>query len=634
MSDNRTSGIRSSVTALVERAGSGALLTPLGLGRATTKPNESDSREVAQLLESSSLREAIEQLARESGQDAQEVLADAAGYLRELSATHVEFVTTLWQRFSKWMLRGYDTVLDEDHLEELRRLDRDHSLIFLISHRSYLDEFAFPPALLEAGLAPCYGLAGANLDFFPLGNIAKRTGIVHIRRATQGSPVYRMALRYFVGQLVHNRANLIWSIEGGRSRTGKLRPPRYGLLRYVADAVEATNAPEAMIVPVSIGYDQLPMHEVTRMTDEARGRDKQQENLRWLIGYARALRHSLGRVYVDFGKPLRLQDRLNELRSQDESQRFAVERIALEVCHRINRATPVTPTAAVCVAVLSVNRALTLDEVHGTVEPLATYLQRRGYRVAGDADLTNPSTLRAALRNLVHAGVLASYSEGAQPVWEVRTDQHLVAAVYRNSAVHVLLGRAITELALLSLAHSHTDLKRTAWDEALRLRELLKFDFFFAQRDEFADELYAELEILADTGGSESQEITIANAHAWLHRANPLVAHLVLRPFIDSYRIVADQLADLDTSTDLDDATFIDHCLKVGTQWAMQRRLHSDESVSAEMFRTALKLCHHRDLIRSDTPDLADRRQAFANELAQVADNIAEIAQLSSRRDA
>ena len=56
------------------------------------------------------------------------------------------------------------------------------------------------------------------------------------RRATSDIPVYRLALRSYMGELVANKANLGWSIEGGRTRTGKLRPPRYGLLRYVADA--------------------------------------------------------------------------------------------------------------------------------------------------------------------------------------------------------------------------------------------------------------------------------------------------------------------------------------------------------------------------------------------------------------
>ena len=43
-------------------------------------------------------------------------------------------------------------------------------------------------------------------------------------------------LRQFVGYIVQKRFNLSWSIEGTRSRTGKMLPPKLGLLSYVADA--------------------------------------------------------------------------------------------------------------------------------------------------------------------------------------------------------------------------------------------------------------------------------------------------------------------------------------------------------------------------------------------------------------
>ena len=121
-----------------------------------------------------------------------------------------------------------------------------------------------------------------NLDFFLLGTLARRNRIVHVRRASSDMPVYRMAQRALVGRLVTSGHNLVWSIEGGRSRTGKLRPPRYGLLRYVTDAISAAHADDALIVPVSIMYDQLPVHEVELMISESRGGSKQPENIKWL----------------------------------------------------------------------------------------------------------------------------------------------------------------------------------------------------------------------------------------------------------------------------------------------------------------------------------------------------------------
>jgi glycerol-3-phosphate O-acyltransferase len=213
-----------------------------------------DTPEVAAVRSDPAFLAGIDELATELDRTPADVLAEASEGLREMAARHDPWVGDAWARLGRWMLRGYDVVPDQEGLDRLRELDREHSLIFLISHRSYLDEWAFPAALDAAGISPCFGLAGANLDFFPLGTVARRTGIVHVRRATTGTPVYRLALRRFVGRLVGDGSNLIWSIEGGRSRTGKLRPPRYGLLRYVADAVEAADGSPVTCAVSAVGW--------------------------------------------------------------------------------------------------------------------------------------------------------------------------------------------------------------------------------------------------------------------------------------------------------------------------------------------------------------------------------------------
>jgi glycerol-3-phosphate O-acyltransferase len=621
--------VRDGAAALLGRTPAKGLLRRASLLPPPGSPMPSDTREVTQLLSSEAFQGAVSELAGGLGVSPEDALAEAAGYLREMSATHQPKVSEAWQRFGGWLSRGYDVLVDDDGLAELRRLDRKHSLVFLISHRSYLDEFVLPPVLQNGDLSPLYGMAGANLNFFPLGTVARRTGIVHVRRSTSDIPIYRLALRSFMGQLVANRSNLCWSIEGGRTRTGKLRPPRYGLLRYVADAVEELPGADPLLVPVSMMYDQLPVHEVGRMASEARGQGKEPEDVRWLVNYARGLRERLGRVYLDFGTPLPLRQRLAELRA-DAVTENQVERVALDVCHRINAATPVTPTAAVCIALLAADRALTLDQVLDTVRPLADYVSGRGWPVAGAANLTDRSTLRWALRELVRSGVLTSYSGGAETVWGIGAEQHLIAATYRNSAIHVLLVRAIAELALLAVAESESAPRegapKTAFDEALRLRELLKFDFFFAQREQFGQELAAEIDILAGPDASNGLAVTPEQASRWLSQARPLVAHLVLRPFLDAYRVVGEQLAGLDEDEAVDEQSLVEHCLRLGHQWSLQRILASEESVSGEMFSTALKLAKHLDLVKPGTPNLGKRRREFADELGEVAMAIGRIA--------
>jgi glycerol-3-phosphate O-acyltransferase len=589
---------------------------------ARQSPDEAEA-----LLNTDGFLRATAQLASQLGRGVDDVRAEAAAYVREMAATHVPSVVRAWQALSAWMVRGFQVVIDDDDLAKLRALDRDHALIFLISHRSYLDQFSFPPRLTRGGISPTFGLAGANLNFFPLGTLARRNGFIPVRRATGDIPVYRLALRALVGQMVATGCNLVWSIEGGRTRTGKLRPPRYGLLRYVTDAVDSVRSEQTLAVPVSILFDQLPLHEVKLMTAESRGLPKRPENARWLLSYARGLRHRLGRIYINFGSPVPLYERMGALRAEGLSDRQVVERIALEICHRLNQATPVTATAAVCVAMLGEDRALTLDEVCATVAPLAQYLRARGWPVAGGADLTDRATVSQTLHDLVGSGVLTCYAEGPTTVWGIGDDQHLIVAVYRNSAIHVLVMRAIAELALLAIVRTPEATKRTGWEKALAIRELLKFDFFFAGRAEFADELWNEFAIMTGRSHDRNAPLDIGEAARSLHESELLVAHLVLRPFIDAYRVVAEELLNLGAESDVDEQTLLERSLRLGRQWSLQHRI-TEESVAGDMFATALKMARHRGLLDSQA---VDGRAALVAELDDLQRSIGELARM--RRD-
>jgi glycerol-3-phosphate O-acyltransferase len=587
-------------------------------------PLPTDPAEVRQLLEDPKFPERVAELSGRLGRDPGDVLGDVAGYLREMAATHTERSSELWQQFGKWMLRGYDSLIDEEGLGRLRQLDRKHTLVFLISHRSYLDGWTMGPGLASLGISPCFFLGGSNLDLFPINTLASNSGVVYIRRQTESLPVYRFTLRAYIAQLVRNRRNLWWSIEGGRTRTGKLRPPRYGLLRYVVDAVESFDGPEVLLVPVSNVYDQL--QEVQLVTAEARGGEKQAESPLWFFQYAFNQHRRMGRVYVDFGEPLRLRERLAEL-GGEEATGHVVERVALDVSHRLNRATPVTPTAAVCMAMLAADRALSLREVLATVAPLADYLRRRGWPVAGAATLTDAMTIRRALQDLVASGVLTCYSAGDETVWGVGPEQHLNAAFYRNGAIHFLVVRAIAELALLAVAQGGCRAE-AAWEQAYRLRDLLKFDFFFPGRSDFRTEVEAELALIDPDASLDAEP---AEARRWLQRVPLLVAHLVLRPFLEAYWVVASLLVAEDDD-DFDERRFLTDCLRVGRQWALQRRLASHESVSLEMFRPALMLARHRGLLSADDPLLTKHRAEFAEELAMITTAISDIAEIHRER--
>ena len=333
----------------------GRSLRGLALGATEDDPG------VADVLASRSLQTALQRYADEHHVPMTDVEAEAKRHLQDMVASHSDRATASWARFGAWLMRAHDVLVDEEQMVRLRELDRGHSLALVFSHRSYLDGWVLPHVLATRRFSPTFTFGGANLDLPVVGPLASHTGVIFIKRATKELPVYRLSLRGYVAHLIARRANLAWSIEGGRTRTGKLRPPVHGILRYLADAVEAEPGPDVYVVPIAIVYDQL--HEVAGMTAEARGSRKTPEDLTWLVKFARSQRNRLGRAYVSVGEVIPLRDRMSQLRAEGCDTMAAVERVAIDASHRINRATPVTPTGVVCLALLGADRALTFDQI-------------------------------------------------------------------------------------------------------------------------------------------------------------------------------------------------------------------------------------------------------------------------------
>src|SRR4030095_1527569 len=97
-----------------------------------------------------------------------------------------------------------------------------------------------------------------------------------IRRSFKDNEVYKFVLRQYIDYLIEKRFTLEWYIEGTRSRSGKLMPPRFGLLAYVVDAYRRAKSEDVILVPVSIVYDQI--HDAVSYDAEERGGRKEKES--------------------------------------------------------------------------------------------------------------------------------------------------------------------------------------------------------------------------------------------------------------------------------------------------------------------------------------------------------------------
>ncbi|ULE31843.1 glycerol-3-phosphate 1-O-acyltransferase [Mycobacterium sp. IDR2000157661] len=566
-----------------------------------------------ELLASARFREGLEKLPGAT-------LEQAGEMLDELS--------TGWSRFSVDLIpslgraifsRGFDPNIDYDRaeVESMRRNLENHPAVLLFSHRSYLDGVIVPVAMQENRLPPVHTFAGINLSFGLMGPLMRHSGVIFLRRKLD-DPVYKYVLRQFVGYIVEKRFNLSWSIEGTRSRTGKMLPPKLGLLAYVADAYLDDRSEDILLQPVSISFDQL--HETAEYAAYARGGEKTPESLSWMYNFIKAQgERNYGKIYVRFPEAVSMREYLGSphgpMATDEAAKRLALQKMAFEVSWRILRATPVNATALVSALLLTTRGvALTLAQIHHTLQDSLDYLERKQTPMTNSAlRLRTPDGVRAALDALSNRHPVTCVEGGRQPVWRIAPEDEHEAAFYRNTLIDAFLETSLVELALAHAGCAEPDRLDAFWSQVMRLRDLLKFDFYFADSAAFREHVAEEMSW--HDGWEQDVSAGGERVDALLRTKQPLLAGAMLRPFFEAYEIVADVLRD--APAEIDEKELTRRALGLGNQYAAQGRVRSTEAVSALLFATARQVVADQGLL-GPGPDLVERRTAFRDELRAV----------------
>jgi glycerol-3-phosphate O-acyltransferase len=539
-------------------------------------------------------------------------------YVKEIAATHSPYVIDLVTGATRWLISKAHTELDydEEELAALYQMSQNHPLVFLPSHKSNFDHLVLQYVLYQNGLPPNHTAGGINMNFFPIGPVLRRSGVFFIRREFRDNEPYKFVLRRYVDYLLEKRFPMEWYIEGGRSRSGKLRAPRYGMLAYVVDSYVRGSSEDIIIIPVSIAYDQI--QDVGAYASEQAGGAKERESFRWLVTTVRGLRRKAGAIHLRFGAPisvkgfLAFQDDLPD--DPDDTRNPAIPKLAFEVAVRLNEVTPITPTSLVTLALLSADdRSLSVDETVAVLEPYLDFVTRRDLPTSEKLGLDQPAKVAATLAELETHGVVESFVGSTATVYRVRQNQHLAAAYYRNTIIHFFVNRAITEMALIHISSEghHGDMQRAVLNEALRLRDTLKFEFFFSATDEFEQEIRNEL---VDHDVDLQKHLAAGDAEAILRSFRPFVSHSILRPFFEAYRVVGDIIEQHAYNTGVDKQDVRSEALALGKQYVLQGLVAKPESISKVLFESALSLAENRALFK-DGPDTITARQGFAAEL-------------------
>lgn len=557
---------------------------------------------------------AVDEHAADSGIDSEKARTTAARYLREIAATHSPYVIDLIANAIHTLYRqGYGEIrYSDDEVRRIASLGQEHPVVFLPSHRSNLDRLSLQFMLWENDLPPNHTAGGINLNFFPIGPLLRRTGVFFIRRSFRDNELYKIVLRAYIDFLIEKRFPLEWYMEGGRSRSGKLNAPRFGLLHYVVDAVHRGKSEDVQLIPVSITYDQI--QDVPDYAREAQGRGKEEESIGWLLRAVRSLRRRYGDIYIRFGDPVPVSSALSPIDGEEDDDSPALQKLAFEVMYRIGRVTPVTPIAMVSISLLAARgKARTAGEVADECARLVAFIRSREIPTTERLELDDPASVGRILDWLGEHNNVSSHEAIDRRVFWLDDEQMIRISYYRNVVVHYFVNRAIAEMALTSLVGGGRD-PETVRRRMLEIRDLMKFEFFFPEKDEFITAVSDDIAV--DVPGWE-EVLASAGPLGVLARMGEPVAYWAVLPFLDAYQIVGDELETM--RGDFDEKRFLQACLDRARMYRIEERLFSGESASQVLFKSALALARNRGLIE-DGVDVMERREAFATEVREARD--------------
>jgi glycerol-3-phosphate O-acyltransferase len=579
-----------------------------------------------EMLASSRFRAGLERIPGATVAEAGKILDEMATGWSRLSVDLVPIMGAMIFR------RGFDPTIDYDgrQIEAMRAHLEAHPAAMLFSHRSNLDAFVLTVAMRENGLPRAHVFGGINMAFGLMGPIMRRSGVIFIRRHIGDDQLYKYSLKEYIGYLVEKRFNLSWSIEGTRSRTGKMLPPKLGLMGYVADAYLDGRSEDVLLQPVSISFDQL--HETAEYAAYARGAKKKAEGFGWLYAFIKAQgERNYGKIYVRFPEPVSMREHMGpggESAKDPASRRLALQKMAFEVAWRVLRATPVNATGLVASVLLNTRGALTLDQLHRILQDPLDYLERNRTPMTGSAQhLRSLDGVRSAVDALSGGHPITRVDGGTQPVWFIEADRRHQAAFYRNTVVHAFLETSVVQLALVHASQQDSHRLEAFWSQALRLRDLLKFDFYFADSAAFREHVVQEMSWAGDwestiaAGGEQIVEM--------LKAKRPLTAAAALRSFFEADVIFLDALCN--TPPRADDSVLMKKALAIGRQYVAQNQVHSDESASLLLFATAKQVAADQNLTQP-APDLDQRRLEFRVELQAILSDIDYLGRAAERQ--
>lgn len=438
---------------------------------------------LAALLKTEPMKRAIEDEARSRKEDFGQAEQRANQYLQEIAAKFSPGFIRFLDRLLGWIWNRIYKGIKVSNAEVVRQLAHDgNEIVFVPCHRSHMDYLLLSYVIYQQGMVPPHIAAGVNLNFFPAGPLFRRGGAFFIRRSFKGNKLYSTVFREYLYSLFQKGYSVKYFTEGGRSRTGRLLPPKTGMLAMTVQSLLRSAERPISLVPVYIGYEHVM--EVGSYLKELRGNSKEKES-GWQAfkSTIKALRQDFGQGFVNFGQPIALSQYLTEQvpdwrkSSGDADTKPSwltplVNRLGDEMLTRINDAAALNGVTLVSLALLCAERrALSREVLENQLDLLLALARQAPY----SAHVTLPEQDGKALLEQVLKGDKFQVSEdGLGELISLDETQAIAMTYYRNNILHLYMLPSLVARLLLD-GPKGLD---TLCEQVLALYPLLKAELF------------------------------------------------------------------------------------------------------------------------------------------------------------
>lgn len=358
-------------------------------------------------------------------------------------------LTRLWNEL-------YDGV-ELSGVERLKAVADGHELVYVPCHRSHIDYLLLSYILYVQGFSLPHIAAGVNLNLPVVGGLLRRGGAFFLRRTFAGKPLYAAVFNAYLKEILHRGHALEYFVEGGRSRTGRLLPPKGGMLAMTVHAYLREAKTPVMFIPVYFGYERLL--EGRTFTSELAGGKKKRESLFALLKSLRTLREDYGNVYVNFGQPIALDSILNSHQpdwrnlavSQDRPDwmKPVVDNLGNSIMRNINEAASVTPISLLATTLLAT--PMECLSRHELLQQIDIYQCLLKAAHANTTAVVPDIDAAALIEHGIRLRFIEIITDELGPIIQIRSGQAAPLTYFRNNILHLL-----TLPALIAAAFTNT----------------------------------------------------------------------------------------------------------------------------------------------------------------------------------